>query len=191
VGDLVGNQLHTLQIARKIKEHTAPLIWADVVGAQVAGATQVLGIDGGVLRVSTKSSVWASELNFYKADIVRRLNGRLGAPAGDPYIRDILFQNRGIRPIEEVVETPAGPSYDELESIPLSPTELRLIEEGMTAVSDETLKARMRRVRIADARLRTWRLDNGWVPCARCGDLCPPFLRAETLDCRRCRLLGA
>ena len=189
VGEVMMRQLGNLQLTRKLKEHTAPIVWAEVVGEQIAGATQILGVEGGVLRVSTKSSVWAHELTYYKKDLLRRLNLRLEAPEGAPVILDIHFQNRGIRPAEVEEETAApGPTLSELDAIALSPAELRTIEEGILPLSDERLRARLRETRLRDARLRTWRLDAGWVPCGVCGELVVP-LPGEGLSCPRCRVV--
>lgn len=193
VGQVVSEQLSGLQIEAKIREHTAPLVWAEVVGPQVAGATEILGVENGILRVSTKSAVWSNELTFHKADILRRLNARIGTPMGGaraPAIRDILFQNRGLRKKRaEDRPPPSAPTPEELDDVALSPGELATIEAGIASVADAALRARLRRVRVADARLRTWRLDNGWQPCLRCGDLAPPDpARAGASACPRCRL---
>ncbi|MGC4046887.1 MAG: DUF721 domain-containing protein [Armatimonas sp.] len=190
VGDVLGRQLGSLNIARKIKEHTAPLVWAEVVGEQIAGATQVLGVEGGVLRVSTKSAVWAHELTYYKKDLLRRLNRRLETSESEPIIMDIHFQNRGVRTDSGEPEPEKGPSIETLESVELSPAELRAIEEGIAGVRDERLRARLRITRLRDARLKTWRLDNGWVPCLRCEELLPPLPDGEATSCARCRMLG-
>jgi predicted nucleic acid-binding Zn ribbon protein len=184
IGQLVGERLSGLQIEAKIREHTAPLVWAEVVGPQVAAATEVLGVENGVLRVSTKSAVWSNELTFYKADILRRLNARIGggAAAREPAIKEILFQNRGLRKKRASADPPPlAPTPEELDDVELSAAEIRTIEAGVAGVSDEGLRARLRRVRLADARLRTWRLDNGWFPCPRCGDLTPPPAAATYL----------
>lgn len=194
IGKLVEEGLAGLQIANKIREHTAPLVWAEVVGPQVAGATEVIGVRDGVLLISTKSAVWSHELTFYKADILRRLNARIGAPAAggrEGAIKDILFQNRGLRKKREAEDAPAAlaPAPEELDDVELSPGELATIEAGVAAITDDELRARLRRVRIADSRLRTWRLDHGWLPCARCGDLAPPDPRhPEAAACPRCRV---
>lgn len=196
VGRLVEQGLANLQIAAKIREHTAPLVWAEVVGPQVAGATEVIGVRDGVLLVSTKSAVWSNELTFYKPDILRRLNVRIGATganAREGAIKDILFQNRGLRQKRDQENNepavPLGPAPEELDDVELSPGELATIEAGIALVTDDVLRARLRRVRIADVRLRTWRLDNGWTPCTRCGDLAPPSpTPSAAVACRRCRI---
>ena len=194
VGPLVSAGLSGLQIEAKIREHTAPLVWAEVVGPQVAGATEVLGVSGGILRVATKSAVWSQELTFYKADILRRLNTRIGTPLGGPReaaIKDILFQNRGLRKKQEAAEPapPLAPPREELDDSELSPGELATVEASISIIADDELRARLRRVRLADARMRTWRLDNGWIPCARCGDLAPPAANLTEAACPRCRAL--
>lgn|GEM_PF-185454 len=197
VGQLVGEGLSRLQIERKIRQHMAPLVWAEVVGPQVAGATEVTGVDNGVLRVSTRSSVWAHELTFYKVDILRRLNTRLGAaPPAEALITDILFQNRGLRAEKDTKppRPPLSPTAEELDDVPLSAREIEIIDAGIAAVGDEGLRSRLRRLRIADAKLRTWRLDNGWLACPRCGELSPPAyddnneIVPGVADCARCRI---
>ena len=180
----------------KIREHLAPLVWAEVVGPQVAGATTVIGVGGGVLKIATVSSVWSHELTFYKADILRRLNARVGTPMGGtraPVLTDIVFQNQGRQSKEAAgnapVPPPLAPAPEELDDISLSLAEVETIEAGLSPVTDEGLRARMRRIRIADARLRTWRLDSGWLPCPRCGDLAPPPPPNATMNaCTRCRI---
>lgn len=179
----------------KIREHLAPFVWAEVVGPQVAGATTVIGVGGGVLKVATVSSVWSHELTFYKADILRRLNARVGTPMGGtraPVLTDIVFQNQGRQSKSAENAPPAlpplAPAPEELDDIALSPAEVETIEAGLSALTDDGLRARMRRIRIADARLRTWRLDSGWLPCARCGDLAPPVSASALSACTRCRI---
>jgi len=186
LGVTLDNVLGGRDMLRKIKEHTAPLIWAEVVGEQMAAATEVLSVSGGVLRVSTKSAVWAHELTFYKTEILRRLNVALGVPNA-PVITDIHFQNRGITRKEKPhvdFETP----IDEIE---LSPAELKQVEDSLRKIPDKDLRDKMRRARLTDLRLRTWRLDNGWVPCSRCGELCAPLPAGEAMACSRCRIWGA
>jgi len=181
VGNLVGGGVGGAEIMSKIRQHTALLVWAEVVGPQVAGATEVLGVDNGILRVSTKSAVWSNELTFYKKDILSRLNIRIGSHRENPLITDILFQNRGVtrKPVtEEELPRPWVPTPEQLEDIELSAREREIIEEGISAITDEGLRDKLRRIRVSDARLRTWRLDSGWLPCPRCGDVVPPPLIA-------------
>lgn len=185
VGVTLDSVLGSREMLRKIKEHTAPLIWAEVVGEQMAAATEVLGVSAGVLRVSTKSAVWANELTFYKPEILRRLNSALGV-VKTPVITDIHFQNRGLtKPAKVAVEQEGS-----LDTVELSTAELKQVEESVCKITDPDLRERIRRARLADLRLRTWRLDSGWVPCLHCGELCAPPLSGESLTCARCRIFG-
>lgn len=175
------------EMLRKLKEHTAPIVWAEVVGEQVAAATEVLGVSGGILRVSTKSSVWANELTFYKTDILKRLNNKLGTPRS-PVITDIHFQSRGVK--KSAADAKKLEPEVEIDSIELSVRERQQIEESIYMIKDPELRERLRRTRFTEIRLRNWRLDNGWVPCSGCGELVAPFPGGDAVSCPRCRILG-
>jgi predicted nucleic acid-binding Zn ribbon protein len=175
------------EMLRKLKEHTAPIVWAEVVGEQLAAATEVLGVSGGVLRVSAKSSVWANELTFYKTDILKRLNAKLGAPRAY-VITDIHFQSRGVK--KSADESKTREPEVEIDSIELSVRERQQIEESIYMIKDPDLRERLRKTRFSEVRLRNWRLDNGWAPCLHCGELVAPFLGGNGMSCPRCRLLG-
>lgn len=199
IAKLLGEGMRGLQIERKIMEHTAPLVWAEVVGPQVAGSTQILGVADGVLRVSAKSAVWANELTFYKADILKRLHLRLTGSPSPPYIiKDIHFLNRGIEAKEEELAprtTIPKPTTDELDDVVLSDEDYAAIDASVATVADEQLRARLRQVRVTDARLKYWRMENGWLPCEVCGTMSPPRIDREgeilfgDPDCPRCRVL--
>jgi hypothetical protein len=160
-----------------------------MVGPQVAAATEVEKVKDGVLYVRTRSGMWAQELTFYKDDILRRLNRRIGARQ-EPIITDIRFLNRGLRTKPEVESPPPlSPTADELDDIELSPRERDAIEEGVAGIGDEGLRERVRRVRVASAKLQLWRMEHGWSPCPECGELAPPFFPYNgTVDCARCRI---
>lgn len=199
IAKLLGEGMRGLQIERKILEHTAPLVWAEVVGAQIAGSTQILGVADGVLRVSAKSSSWANELTFYKSDILKRLQLRLAGTPSPPYvIKDIHFINRGIEAREEELPprtTIPKPTTEELDDVALSEDDYVAIDASVSTVADEGLRSRLRQVRITDARLKYWRMENGWLPCETCGTMSPPRLDREgeilfgEPDCPRCRVL--
>jgi predicted nucleic acid-binding Zn ribbon protein len=162
-----------------------------MVGPQIAGVTEAERVHDGVLHVATKSAPWASELNFHKADILRRLNERVGARAGKPLISDIRFYNRGNTTKKPILETAPSlyPTRAELEDIELSASDKAQIEADVAVVTDEKLRDRLRRARMAGLRLQTWRMENGWCPCDICGELAPPrFPYDGTLDCLSCRM---
>lgn len=193
-GRLAGARLDALGIGDKVREHTAPLVWAELVGPQVAGATEAERVREGVLYVAARSATWAHELSFHKADILRRLNSRIGAKAGHPLITDIRFFNRGGNVKPPVPETaPAlAPTRAQLEDVEIAPEDRAVIEADTAVITDENLRERVRRARLAGLRLQTWRMENGWLPCERCGELAPPHFPYDgTLDCGRCRMARA
>lgn len=194
MGGLVTDQLARLGIETRVRQHMAPRVWAELVGPQVASATEVEKVKDGVLYVCAKSATWASELTFYKADILRRLNEKLTGSARlaerEPVITDIRFLNRGVRGRKIGEDIPAlRPTADELDDVDLSPAEIATIDAGIAGIQDEALRERVRNARLAAARLRTWRLDNGWGLCEVCGELSPPAPPYEgQVDCPRCRI---
>ena len=190
IGSLLDVHFARSGFASKIKAHAAPLVWAETVGPQVSAATEAERVHDGVLYVAVRSAMWASELTFYKNDILCRLNERLGA-GRIPAITDIRFQNRGKQRVNKTAKEtppPAHPTITELSEVDVSPREVAAIEASLTTLPEE-LRPQMLRLRLTDVRLRTWRLDNGWQPCATCGDLAPPRFPADgTVDCARCRV---
>jgi hypothetical protein len=191
VGNLITEQLARLGIENRVRQHMAPRVWAELVGPQVAGATEVEKVQDGVLYISTKSATWASELTFYKNDILRRLNDKLQSSRNSPpVIVDIRFLNRGThRKTSEDERPPNKPTAEELDDVDLSPRELQAIQASIAGIGDSVLKEKMRSARIASAKLQTWRLDNGWGACPNCGELCPPkYPVTGELDCARCRI---
>ncbi len=189
IGSLMGPQLNALGIGDKIREYTAPLIWAEIVGPQIASATEVEKVQDGVLYVSTRSSTWAQELNFHKNDIVRRLNQRLGATQ-TPVITDIRFRNRVAQTKPKREEAPPLiPTPEQLEDTAIPASEMRAIDHSVEVIADPALRERLRKLRRSDARLRYWRIENGWRLCEVCGEMAPPrFPQDGTQNCIRCRL---
>jgi predicted nucleic acid-binding Zn ribbon protein len=195
IGGMVTDQLARMGIETRVRQHMAPRVWAELVGPQVASATEVEKVKDGVLYVCAKSATWASELTFYKADILRRLNEKLTGNARraalEPVITDIRFLNRGARrKAGGANDAPARqPSAEELDDVDLSPSEIAAVDAGVAGIEDDALRERVRNARLANARLRTWRLDNGWGPCPTCGELSPPAPPYEgRVDCARCRI---
>jgi predicted nucleic acid-binding Zn ribbon protein len=54
-------------------------VWGQVTGPAVAGAARPTGEREGVLTVTCTAAVWAQELDLMEAEVLERLNGRLGA----------------------------------------------------------------------------------------------------------------
>jgi predicted nucleic acid-binding Zn ribbon protein len=53
--------------------------WPDLVGATLAAHCRPLSFVRGVLVVGVDSGAWAAQLRWFEADVLRRLEERLGA----------------------------------------------------------------------------------------------------------------
>jgi predicted nucleic acid-binding Zn ribbon protein len=55
-------------------------VWTEVAGERLAAAAAPVSERDGVVTVACRSSVWAHELDLLAPDLLRRLEGALGAP---------------------------------------------------------------------------------------------------------------
>ncbi len=87
LGPAIEDLLGKLGISGKIREYDAVERWPDVVGQQVAKVTQAEAIKSGILIVRVSNGPWRNELQFLKAEIIRKLNEDLG----QELVKDIRF----------------------------------------------------------------------------------------------------
>ena len=66
-------------------------VWADVVGAEVAGNAKPVQLRDGRLVVTTSSSAWAQTLQLMSEMVIARLNERLGEAA----VKKAVFRHAG------------------------------------------------------------------------------------------------
>ncbi len=67
------------------------VVWADLVGAQIATATRPLKLSNGVLEIEVREARWARELNDRKPELLSRLQEVLGRKAP----RELTFRFAG------------------------------------------------------------------------------------------------
>jgi predicted nucleic acid-binding Zn ribbon protein len=155
-------------------EARAVMLWPEIVGPQMAQASEVRTFQGGTMVVVTRSSAWNQEFSFQKERILRRFRERLGKPV----VRDLRFTVgpvRGAAPGREL-ETPPE---EEVRRIRLEAAEAQAIREAAAGADPELAQA-IRRALTREAQLRHWQLRHGAKACPRCGaayraphDLCP------------------
>lgn len=166
LGQFLGDSLRARQLESRIKEQTAILVWDEIVGKQVAAAAQPEFITDGKLFVTTKSPVWANELTFMKADIISRMNKRLGGRA----VKEMIFKvgrvsrSRGPAPEAEDDETV------DIGGIRLTDAELEEVEETARSVPHD-LADKVRHLLETAARVEKWKRSRGWTECSACGAL--------------------
>lgn len=177
-GGAVDGFLQGQELAQMLRPHLAKARWAEIVGPQVAGVTQVSAVRDGVLIVRVKNSVWANELTLLKDDLLRRLNSVLGGRV----LSDIHFQAGGLGrvPTQTVKIQAAAPTDAELARIALPKDIQGGVELALLGITDEALRDQIRRTMIHAARIQEWRKRHGWLPCPRCGAMAAPVSLSTT-----------
>jgi predicted nucleic acid-binding Zn ribbon protein len=89
IGRVLTRTLKGLKIDRRVKEETALLKWAEVVGEKIAAQTQPLRVKDSILFVKVENASWRNELVFLKAKIIKELNQSVRANV----VKDIVFTN--------------------------------------------------------------------------------------------------
>lgn len=91
LGELLPDFLRKHGLEGEVEAQEALARWGEVVGPAIARVARPTGISRGVLFVDVRSSVWMSELNLMRRDILARLN----AGRGGGRIRRIVFRIHG------------------------------------------------------------------------------------------------
>lgn len=145
-------------------EARAVMLWPDIVGPQIARATEATAARGGTLLITVRSEAWSSELSFLKSDLLRRYRKRLG----QDYIKDVRCKVGRVRGTLET-PLPQAPPDEEVRRIRLPAAEIARIGEAAEATDDLELAQAIRRALTHEAQLRQWRLTHGARLCSRCG----------------------
>ncbi len=151
-------------LREKLRPHQALALWPQIAGDKLAGVCTAESVRGNVLFVRVKSSAWANEMSFYKADLLGKLNGRLGSKL----IEDIHFATA--RPATR------GASAQTIKP-PAPEPELRdlsRIAPPTPPAAAVDMQARMDHLVERTRSVLAWKKANGWVPCARCEALFEP-----------------
>ena len=53
--------------------------WAELVGVQIAAHSRPLSLRKGVLTVAVDQPAWATQLNYFQADMIARIDEAVGA----------------------------------------------------------------------------------------------------------------
>lgn len=172
-GDAARRALKENQIAQDALEpQRARLVWAEVVGDKLAGVCAAELVRGHTLFVRAKSSVWANELTFHKADILMRLNQRLAGPGGKAdVITDIQFSSGSRRTRQATVIHVATASPEPVPLTLLPPLEPSSVGNSP---DEEAMRARLSQLVERTRLTLEWKRENGWRECPRCSALYRP-----------------
>lgn len=149
VGSFVQATLGSLGVEERVLEQKVLGSWPEVVGPQIAAATNAERISDGTLFVTCKSSMWSNELSLHKPQIVKRLN----AAVGKNIVGDIRFSARGFRRNDSKnrVTRRAEPALD---SIPLTPDDLKAVDQVAAACESEDLAVKVKQAMLAGKRMQ-------------------------------------
>ncbi len=88
IAGILKSVLKRNDLGEKMARYEFVLHWAEIVGPEIAKRTRAECIRNGVLVVAVNNSVWAQELTFNKAMILKRLRERLSRSES---VRDVSF----------------------------------------------------------------------------------------------------
>lgn len=78
IGNILATALNKFQLELGYESANISSIWKNIVGEAVCKNTRPAGFKGHTLLVYVSSSVWLQELQYYKKDIISRLNEEFG-----------------------------------------------------------------------------------------------------------------
>ena len=78
IGNILSDVLNAFRLDPDLELTGIFSLWDDVVGEAVAKNARPAGFKGKILLVHVGSSVWIQELQYYKKDMIRKLNEALG-----------------------------------------------------------------------------------------------------------------
>jgi len=151
VGSFVQSTLGSLGVQERVLEQKVVASWAEVVGPQIAAATNPQRIREGTLFVACKSSMWANELSLHKPQILKGLN----AAAGKNVVTDIRFNARGFRRADSNSEQ--APDKGEAPDIVLTTDDVMAAERVAAVCGSEELAVRVKQAMLAGKRLERLR----------------------------------
>ena len=158
--------------------------WSKLGDDEIAAQVVPVTIEHGVLFVDAQSSAVKDQLKFFAEEIIDAINESFGRE--EPLVKEIRiakgFQIADKPP--QKISTPAPVEDVDLEQIPLTDEETQHCEEQAQRISNDKLRQTVLQTLLTQARLKKFRLANGWHKCARCETLCPP---KETF-CEVCRI---
>jgi len=87
IGDLLEKYLAVSGLGDAMKDISVIEAWGDIVGERVAGVTECVSLEDGVLSVRVKSAAWRQELAYMKGDLIKAII----RDRGPGLVRDIRF----------------------------------------------------------------------------------------------------
>jgi predicted nucleic acid-binding Zn ribbon protein len=181
LGAILDTTLRRMELTEPVLAARAVALWPEIVGPQMARASEAEQVIGGTLYVLAASDAWNTEISFARPILLRRFRERLG----EPFVKAIRVRvGRPVDPASSAEPEPLPqPTLEELRAIRLPDGEMNRIRAAAEADDPELAQA-IRRALTHEAQLRVWRLEHGAKLCRRCG----AAHRTRHPDCPACRL---
>lgn len=165
--------------------------WKEIVGS-LAGQITPVKINKKTLVLYANNPVVKDNVKFFANSIVEKINSTVGC--GEKIIEKITFGKSFEKPDENLDEI-INPKFDknpnekkfspeDLKKINLTDEEIADCEKKLSGIEDEARRKDLLKTFLTRAKLKKWRLQNGWHKCRICGELCEP----EEIICDFCRL---
>src|SRR5438309_3727497 len=163
LGNMLDAEARRLKLDGSLREASAVTLWPEVVGEQIAAATEAERVRDGVLYVVARSHTWAFELTFHRDPIMKGLNARLGRNT----IKEIRFRPGILRtPGAPPAPPEPVPNPEELAAITLDAAEALSVEEEAARVADPEMQAVVRRLLTNECKREKWRRARGYRECS-------------------------
>ncbi|MBU1711980.1 MAG: DUF721 domain-containing protein [Proteobacteria bacterium] len=78
IGNILGDALNKFRAESDLELTGVFTIWNNVVGEAIANNSKPAGFKGKILLVYVNSPVWIQELQYYKKDMITKINDALG-----------------------------------------------------------------------------------------------------------------
>ena len=104
LGNMLNAEARRLKLDGSLREASAVTLWPEVVGEQIAAATEAERVRDGVLYVTARNHTWAFELTFHREKILQGLNQKLGRHR----LKEIRFRTGIISPRGAPLSPPGG-----------------------------------------------------------------------------------
>ena len=151
--------------------------WAEVVGPQVAGVTQVEKVQNGTRtrrpRQKQRLGQRAGPAQRRHAAPSEQSAGRQ-SPDRHPLQGQRPVQKEKARADTATLLLPPVPTEEDLAQIVVVWKSRARIEAAVAGIKDDDLARPHPRAMLRAARVEQWKRDQGWQPCARCGTLTFP-----------------
>lgn len=145
IGEVIKRAVTKPGTVRKIKEYSIVAAWPQIVGQKLASNSYPVKIRNGIVIVVAKDNMWATEIRYMSALIIKKLNDFLN----EELIKDIKFST--YIPFDPgMAVLYKDESKNETGSIELSDEQKQMIDSSLKWIEDEELRNRMQKLLYRD-----------------------------------------